>query len=73
MTDLNNYIENAIKDNLHTIAIYMDLSKAFDTVDKKMLYNKLDKMGIGKNANNLMFDYMSKRKICFSDDKGPTT
>ena len=69
VTDLNNYIENAIKDNLHTIAIYMDLSKAFDPVDKKMLYNKLDKMGIGKNANNLMFDYMSKRKICFSDDK----
>jgi hypothetical protein len=69
VTDLTNYIERATKDNLYTIAIYMDLSKAFDTVDKKLLYDKLDSIGIGKKANNLIFNYMSNRKICFSNDK----
>ena len=51
----------------YTIAILMDLSKAFDTVDKNILYDKLDKLGFNNISNNLIYSYMDNRNFCFSD------
>ena len=36
--------------NLYTIAVFMDLSKAFDTVDKQLLRKKLVKIGFDRNS-----------------------
>ena len=67
ISDFINSIQDNMNKNLYTIAIYMDLSKAFDTVDKNILGNKLTDIGINNKAKNLIYDYMSNRKFCFSD------
>ena len=47
----------------------MDLSKAFDTVDKYLLKEKLIKLGLCENSTMLITSYMSNRKFCMKNDK----
>lgn len=42
--------------------IYLDLSKAFDTLDHKILLSKLSYYGISGNSLNLIKDYLNNRK-----------
>lgn len=61
---LINATENLYKslDNkLHTLAIFIDFSKAFDTVDHSILYNKLQHYGIQGNLLELIKNYLSDR------------
>jgi hypothetical protein len=43
------------------IAIFLDLPKAFDTVDHELLLTKLKYYGFGRNALNLLANYLSNR------------
>ena len=61
-------IETNKLNNKISIAIFMDLSKAFDTVDKDILCSKLDNIGFCTNSNNLIYDYMSNRRFCVKND-----
>ena len=55
-------IEDALKNNgKHVLGIFIDLSKAFDTIDHKILLKKLERCGIRGNAYDLMESYLSNR------------
>ena len=56
-----NHIEEAIKNNEHVIGIFIDLSKAFDTIDHSILLKKLEHYGIRGRALSLLDSYLKNR------------
>ena len=68
--DFANTIEDNRRKNLTSIAVFMDLSKAFDTVDKSILINKMKRLGFDEKSTKFIYDYLSDRKFCFSDQTG---
>ena len=56
-----NIVKDALADKKHVVAIFVDLSKAFDTIDHKILLSKLERYGVRGTANNLIHDYLSDR------------
>ena len=57
ISDIQSYLD----DNKHVIGIYIDLSKAFDTIDHAKLLTKLDNCGIRGNTHSLLKSYLSDR------------
>ena len=48
----------------HVLALFIDLSKAFDTIDHKMLMHKLYNYGIRGLPYELILSYLSNRFQC---------
>jgi len=57
-----NFLNDAISKGKHTIGVFIDLSKAFDTIDHSKLLSKLDNCGIRGNSLDLISSYISSRK-----------
>jgi hypothetical protein len=56
-----NHVENALNEKKHVLGIFIDLSKAFDTIDHQKLLFKLNNYGIRGNTLSLIKSYLSNR------------
>ena len=63
---LSDKIARAIDDKKFVVGIFVDLSKAFDTLNHEILLTKLAHYGIRGIANDWFRSYLSNRKQCVS-------
>ena len=59
---LTEFVRDATNKRADAIALFLDLKKAFDTIDHKILMQKLDHYGIRGKSNNLIRAYLTNRK-----------
>ena len=59
--------------NKYTLGVFIDLSKAFDTVDHKILLSKLEIYGIKGNIFKWFESYLTNRKQYIQIDKETKT
>ena len=59
---LQDHILEQNSKKLFTCAIFLDLKKAFDTVDYQILLGKLSQCGLGGSTNKFFESYLSKRQ-----------
>ncbi|CAL4156996.1 unnamed protein product, partial [Meganyctiphanes norvegica] len=65
-TALLNYIDNiqeALNNKKYTVSIFMDLSKAFDVIDHKILEKKLEHYGFRGKFLEFLLSFIKKQKI----------
>lgn len=72
LLDLINSIESSRDQNNHSIAIFLDLKKAFDVVNHKILLYKLECYGIRGPVHKLLTSYLHNRSQ-FKSVKGHTS
>ena len=56
------YLRDSMEQNDSTSCLFIDLTKAFDTVDHQILLNKLEIIGIRGKILELLCSYLSNRK-----------
>ena len=64
---LNSIIENwrfSLNKNEDVVSIFLDLRKAFDSIDHDLLLAKLPYYGFSKQTINLLKNYLTDRKFC---------
>ena len=61
LLEFQNHVVTNLSNNKYCIGIFIDLSKAFDTLDHLILLNKLNQYGIRGIANNWFNSYLSNR------------
>ena len=61
-TELIDKVIKAIESNEYTIGIFLDLSKAFDTVNHSILLRKLYFFGIRGNCHKWLKNFLTNRK-----------
>ena len=62
ITHLREYILTELDNNMNICALFIDLAKAFDTVNHEILLYKLTQYGIRGFANDLIRSYLTNRK-----------
>ena len=63
LIELTSEIIQAKEQNLKSAALFLDLSKAFDTLDHKILLSKLERYGIQGVCNDWFQSYLSGRSL----------
>jgi hypothetical protein len=63
LADLSDYINSNLSRKEHTLAVFIDYSKAFDTLDHKILLNKLKNIGIRGPTLSLIQSYLTNRSF----------
>lgn len=62
ITHVLNFIANNLDQHQYVVAIFVDLRKAFDTVDFEVLLSKLEKMGLRGKSYELIKSYLTQRE-----------
>ena len=60
------HIKSELKKGNHVLSIFIDLSKAFDTIDHGILIKKLEHYGVRGSVLSLLTSYLQNRKQCVS-------
>ena len=68
-------VQDAIKDNKFAIGVFIDLQKAFDTVNHSILLEKLNHYGISGISNTWFKSYLSDRQqfVCIDGENSDFT
>ena len=66
---LTDMVSKALENGNHVIGVFLDFSKAFDTVDHDILFHKLDHLGIRGTALDWLRDYLTSRHQFVMYDK----
>jgi hypothetical protein len=66
--EINNKITAALNNGEFAGAILVDLQKAFDTVNKDILFEKLYKLGLRGKILSILKSYLTDRKSCVKID-----
>ena len=61
LIEISDNLKESIDKKKTTCGIFLDLTKAFDTVNHKILLNKLFNYGIRETANKLFESYLTNR------------
>ena len=61
LVELTDSLKNTIDNGNYACGIFIDLTKAFDTVNHNILIDKLKKYGVSGNAINLLKSYLDDR------------
>ena len=71
--DFVNEINKAFDNDMYTLGIFMDLSKAFDTINHDILLNKLYHYGFRGVSNAWFCNYLSNRQqfVSYNSAKSP--
>lgn len=62
--ELLEHITSELDKNRYVVCVFIDLQKAFDTVDITLLLKKFDKMGFRGKCHDLLQTYSTERKQC---------
>jgi hypothetical protein len=57
-------IQEALDKRVHTIGIFIDLTKAYDVLNHKLLLEKLSSYGIRDSTNSWFRSYLTNRRQC---------
>ena len=60
LLDLTESIRKALDNNKYAVGVFIDLQKAFDTVDHDILLSKLSHYGVRGNCNKIMVQNLLK-------------
>ena len=63
ISELVSQIVKGKQEGLYTLALFLDLSKAFDSLEHSVLLKKLDKYGMRGKANEWFASYLQNRKM----------
>ena len=63
VAELTSEIVKGLQNGMYTVALFLDLSKTFDTLEHKVLLDKMYRYGIRGSSLNWFKNYLENRKI----------